>query len=768
VTKKEKAIRFAIVGAKYLVFCSVFFVLAFAQVDAQISPFAAAFLFASVFLPVKVWVAPIAFFLSAIAVSSQQADAVSALFTAVVGLCFCLMAVRVKKLRTIPACITAFIVSNFFAIGMVFYSAEEFYKSVISVVVGIVFLMCVIVLLKTARTKRAKIPWTVDQKICAVVFVTIFALGLVGLDSDFFSVHKFVTVYAILIGAYLFDARHTLVVAICLGLGASLVALNLNYVAIYTLLAAVAMAFKSRKTVFPIVALVFTDIVLGLYFGAYINYNFYSLLPIGVAVCFFVLTPQKLVRHFNFSANTLGSNLVSKNTINRNRAGVYMRIQSLASVFGELQNIYRALVTTATPPHEAKLLIADGVRAQVCENCTKRTACMREAASSAEVRESLAQLAFLGSTRGVVNFLDIPQTLTIKCGRINSVLSVTNSILKEQSARQTAVATLDTGKILMAQLLAGLNKLMVHFAEDVCSGVVFETELADLIKEELLYKNIVASDCLITKRGINDYTISVLVRRDDSRNRAIENTISRVVRRRMQTDQVDDGDTAGFCIVTVKTAPRFAMVFGVAQTSKNFAVPCGDIYSFLKVNNEKTLMAVCDGMGAGARAEEAGLLALSLVENFYKAGFPNEMIMQSVNQLLQISVQDMFSALDIAVFNQTSGEVDFIKVGASDGFIKRKTELEVVEAGSLPIGILEEMQPKITRAVLGAGDAVVLCSDGIADAFGCKVALGNFINNLTLTNPQQFADTIMQECLNRSGRIAKDDCTVAVGRLTER
>jgi stage II sporulation protein E len=66
------------------------------------------------------------------------------------------------------------------------------------------------------------------------------------------------------------------------------------------------------------------------------------------------------------------------------------------------------------------------------------------------------------------------------------------------------------------------------------------------------------------------------------------------------------------------------------------------------------------------------------------------MIMQSVNQLLQISGQDVFSALDIAVFNQASGEMDFIKVGASDGFIKREDSVEVVEAGSLPIGILED------------------------------------------------------------------------------
>jgi stage II sporulation protein E len=768
VTRKEQFKKYALVGAKYLVLVLVFFVLAHAKIDAGISPFASAALFAAVFLPVKFWVAPLAYFLSMLMLPLEHTAVISALFVCGVGLGFLALGRNVKKLRNMVACVVAFVVSQGFAVAVAFAEREDFYKSLISVIVGAVFLICVCILIKTVKVKRAKVPWTIDQKICAAVFITVFALGLAGLENNYFSVHKMVTIYAILVGVYLFDARATLVVAVCLGLGHSFVALNLNYVAIYTLLAAIAMAFKSGKTVYSIVALVFTDIVLGVYFGAYINYNFYSILPIVVAVAFFVVTPHKWVKYFNFSANVLGGHATAKNTINRNRAGVFTRISCLAAVFAELQNIYRAMVSTETPPHEAKLFIADGVSTAVCGNCSKRGTCMREVGAVEEIRESFAELALIGVNRGNVNFLDVPQSLTMKCGKINNILSSTNSMLRDRIQRQAEAATMDTGKVLMAQLLAGLNKLMVHFADDACSSVVFDNELGDLIKEELLYKNIVASDCLIIKSGINDYTISVLVRREDSRNKAIENVISRVVRRKMQLDTIDDGDTAGFCIVTVKTAPRFQLVFGVAQLSKNFNGPCGDIYSFLKVNNEKTLMAICDGMGAGAKAEEAGLLALSLVENFYKAGFPNEMIMQSVNQLLQISKQDIFSALDLAVFNQASGEVDFIKVGASDGFIKRETSVEIVEAGSLPMGVLEEMQPKITRAVLSVGDVVVLCSDGVADAFGDRVALGNFINNLVLTSPQNFADTIMHEALNRSGRIAKDDCTIVVGKLTAR
>jgi stage II sporulation protein E len=176
-------------------------------------------------------------------------------------------------------------------------------------------------------------------------------------------------------------------------------------------------------------------------------------------------------------------------------------------------------------------------------------------------------------------------------------------------------------------------------------------------------------------------------------------------------------------------------------------------------------MAICDGMGAGERARRASTLALSLVENFYKAGFPDEIIMHSVNQLLTFTGQDIFSALDICVFDLSNGDIDFIKVGAPDGFIKRGREVEVVESGALPLGILDEIEPKITRAVLLAGDVVVLCSDGITDAFGGRTRLAGFINNTDTKNPQEIADKILAETVSRSQKSVADDCTITVARI---
>ena len=763
--------------AKHAIAFGVMFVLSSAQIDAQISPFAMAFLFACIFLPINTWAMCAAFFFSQLYFDGTQEGAISSLFAIAVfvGLHFGIKRYSWKfpKIKNVTTAVVGFIIANGYAIAMAFGDNESFYKSLITVIIGSVFLVCLVVLIDTIKQKRAKIPWTVDQKICLSVAVVIFALGLSGLDSDYFSVHKFISIFIILVGVFMFGndeahARSTLIVAVCLGLGASFAELNLNYVAIYTLLCAVTIAFKTKTAGYSIVALVFTDVVLGTYFNAYRVYDFYALLPLLLAVCAFVAVPNNLVDKLGLRGASLSGHLTAKNTINKNRAGVYTRINSLANVFGELQNIYRSLVHAAAPIDETKQIIASQVRGQVCENCPNRAKCLQEVGAENEIAQHFIKVAYIGLSRGQVGFLDIPQGLAIKCTRINNVLSVANRLLKERMERETTAVKLDTGKILMAQLLSGLNKLMKQFAEDVCSAVVFDNDLVDLIKDELLYKNIVASDCIITRTATNQYSISTLVRREDSKNRVIEQVISRVVKHKVQLDSVDDGETAGFAIVTVKTAPQYQILFGVSQVSKNFSEPCGDIYSFLKVSNEKTLMAVCDGMGAGRDAEKAATLALSLVENFYKAGFPNEMIMTSVNQLLQISSGEVFSALDICIFNMSTGEVDFIKVGASDGFIKRGQTVEVVEAGSLPIGILEEMQPKITRAVLCEKDMVVLCSDGVVDSFIDRLSLANFINNLSHENPQELADTILKESLNRSGRIANDDSTVVVGKLMRR
>ena len=763
---------------------STILILSFARIDGIIAPFAWAFLFATIFIPrVSKIVAGMSAFLFTLITAYGRAEILVNIYAVTVF--FVALWVMPKltdkfgkkkfwKKYHAEICIAfAFYVLST-ALDIIFAYADltELYIALINLVGGVIFFGVSIIFINAMVTRFNRIPWTFDAKVCAGVFIIILSLGLGGVDYQNFNIHKFVTVFVILVAIKLFDARATLVIATVSGLGLAFLHLELTYVAAYSVLALCGLAFRDRWRICSCISVFVADLVLGYFFGIYWGYELYDVLPVGVACVLAMCLPNTLTKYFDFTHRFLSGYLVSKNTINRNRQGIYKRIENLAGVFLEMQNIYKSMVMGTCPPETVAKMVAGDIVGSVCANCEHRPNCRRDGASAKSVDGAIEKLCSAGVGRGKVDITAVNADLTMRCNKVTAVINKANAILQTVKAKDHRTQNLDAGKVLMAGLLAGMSKLCKNFAADMCSGVVFDTERALKVRDALLNAGIVASDCLITHNQKGDYSVSVLVPRLDAFDKKIENVISAAAGHKMAVDTIDDAETAGFSIVTVKTAPRYSLVFGVGQVSKNFNPTCGDTFTVLKITHNQSMIAVCDGMGVGERAHRASVLALSLVENFYKAGFPNEIIMDMVNQLLILTEQEVFSAIDVAVFSLVEGSVNFIKVGGVDGYIKRSNEVEVVEAGSLPIGIVEEMSPKITRAHLNAGDMVVLCSDGVADSFGDRVALGNFINNVdsavrggTMT-PQKIADEIIAECLRRTDKVAIDDCTVLVAQLT--
>ena len=755
---------------------TVLMVLTFAKIDLYISPFAFAFLFAGIYLNANKIAMGTSTFLFSLFVSNGRSEIIANIVATTLFFILAWMLPILKnrygKQKFFKKYKVEFVIiflmfsaSNVLRIVFASQNPTNLYIAFISLCIGIIFLIVCLIFFNAMSTRFNKIPWTPDQKICTGVLIIIISLGLMGLRYDYLNLHKFITVLLILVTAFILDSRNTLVVAACLGLGASLVDLDLVHIAVYILFALAAISFKSYTKYLSVIAVMATDIVLGIYFRAYFGYGFLDALPIILASLCALILPYQLEKHFNFSQRLLSGHLVSKNTINKNRAGVYKRLDNLGSVFNEMQNIYKNLVIGSVPPEESAKLISRHLVDNICSSCNNRPTCRRDTNLARDIDAGFEKLCFIGLQRGSVNFMDLSPDISIRCTKLNVVLNMANNSVSHVQNQEAGRLKTDAGKILMAGLLSGLHRLCKSFAQELGSEVIFDINKGKQIKDALLNAGIVVSDCLITKNKGGEYTVSVLVTRNDAQNRVIERVISNIAGHLLQVDSIDDADTAGFSIVTVRTAPRYNLTFGIAQVSKDFNLQNGDAFSFLKVTSDKTMMSVCDGMGTGERAQRASVLALSLVENFYKAGFPNEIIMESVNQLLILTGQEGFSAIDIAVFSLADGEVNFIKVGGVDGFIKRAMEVEVIEAGSLPLGIVEEMIPKITRAFLGAGDMAIIVSDGVLDSFGDRVALANFINNAVFKTPQNLADEIIAECLRRTDKIAIDDCTVAVARM---
>ena len=188
----------------------------------------------------------------------------------------------------------------------------------------------------------------------------------------------------------------------------------------------------------------------------------------------------------------------------------------------------------------------------------------------------------------------------------------------------------------------------------------------------------------------------------------------------------------------------------------------------MRIENDRLLIALSDGMGSGKDAENVSSTSLSLIESFYKAGLSSPLILCTVNKLLSINTEDSFTALDLSVVDLKTLSADFIKYGSPYGFIVNDQGIKIVEGNSLPLGIIDELKPSVCTAPLIDGDMIVLVSDGISDAFGSSGEMIDFLRAQTAKNPQSLADDILSRAIEISGGLKKDDMTVLAVRVYKR
>ena len=136
--------------------------------------------------------------------------------------------------------------------------------------------------------------------------------------------------------------------------------------------------------------------------------------------------------------------------------------------------------------------------------------------------------------------------------------------------------------------------------------------------------------------------------------------------------------------------------------------------------------------------------------------------------LMLRSTEEMFSSLDINLIDLYKGSADFIKIGSSPSFIKRKSgKIDVITSSTLPIGILNDIQIEGNIQTLEDGDLIITVSDGIIDSNKEQGErwLIELLKNISTLNPQEVADNILNKALKFSQNIATDDLTVLVTKV---
>ena len=126
--------------------------------------------------------------------------------------------------------------------------------------------------------------------------------------------------------------------------------------------------------------------------------------------------------------------------------------------------------------------------------------------------------------------------------------------------------------------------------------------------------------------------------------------------------------------------------------------------------------------------------------------------------------EEIFATLDIAIVDLYNGKMEFIKNGACPTYIKNKKKVQIVKSLSLPAGILKDINLTIYDKDIENQDIIVMCSDGILDSNveykNKELWVKYVLEDIETTNSQKIADLILNEAVDNSYGIAKDDMSV--------
>jgi len=227
------------------------------------------------------------------------------------------------------------------------------------------------------------------------------------------------------------------------------------------------------------------------------------------------------------------------------------------------------------------------------------------------------------------------------------------------------------------------------------------------------------------------------------------------------------------CSYTFISDDKQKVSIGVAKATKTDSKISGDTSMQTRLEDGKYLLAISDGMGSGEKARRNSKMAIGMLEKLLSSGFDKDTSLRLINSTLNMAGdEEMYSTLDISILDLYTEKLEFIKNGACPTFIKNKRNVETLKSISLPAGIISDIDLVVYDKDLHDGDIIVMCSDGIIDSTteytNKELWIQFLLEEIETEDSQKIADIILQEAIDNSYGMPKDDMTVMVAKISKK
>ena len=370
-------------------------------------------------------------------------------------------------------------------------------------------------------------------------------------------------------------------------------------------------------------------------------------------------------------------------------------------------------------------------------------------------------------------FLDVSSNAMIK-EDVDQVVRIINRTYRINEMNFQWKQRLQENKKSISKQLKGVSKAISEIAQEMTKNKeqpyqAKETEIKELLKQ----KEIFVKELRIRQNKSKKYFIDILFEKaikDKDRIKCIETILTKVCREKIVLKKDTSNIESKLYMQKYISEDKFNVQIGISSLPKSGNDVSGDSNMQIRLDDNKYMVALSDGMGSGMEARKSSQIVTKMLKQTLSAGFEKEDSLELINSTIKLSSEEIYSTMDVAVLDLYTGIVEFIKNGSCNTYIKNKQNIDIVEANSLPLGILNDVDFTAYDKDMRDGDIFIMCSDGVIDSNKEQADDKWFIkmlNEINTNNANKIADIILNEAIDNGYGVLKDDMTVIVIKVSK-
>ena len=593
--------------------------------------------------------------------------------------------------------------------------------------------------------------------LCFSIMVFLLSLGL--FDYPFISkyINLFALSFLIVVGNKFLPTEKFFIVSGMMALGAVVVSGNNFYLFFTMLLSLILVNFKDlNKWLYAVlVAVVFAVFVITFEFFAFISY--FSLI---FAVFCYLIVPNKWLFKLLQTFEVDSLEVVYENLEKERVDEIRRKFLGFSETLLQMQKNLKFLLVGKIDRKSACRELSQDVILKCCKNCENYRYCFTQ---NIDKKTMFEKLLFEAVERKQVSSENVVNGIQLYCSRSGVIVSEINQISKQYLSFEQAMKNEDDSKLLISEEIGNFANIFSNFAKMLKNTIKTNKNSSNLLKEALLNNFVDAKEVVSVENENGLVSVNVVAENTELLKKEMIDALERKVNNKMKLKNIIHLEYSGMSLATFVPKPKLKVEFAVsskARDEKN-----GDNALISKIDDNKFFIALADGMGHGERANKISSMVLSVVRSMFEVGLDDELVIGSVNKLLLPAGLDNFTTLDALIVDLVKNEATFIKMGASVSVVKHSKTSELVSCASLPIGIVNNVLPTISKKQIIENDVIFLASDGIVDSFLSVENFKNFVNDAKIYDLQKYVDNVVFDAENLNTKHPDDMTIIAVKLL---